>query len=880
MIFITLSSYSIFAQDIKFQGIVKDTLRENVPFVSVVASSSKTQNDILAFTNGDENGNYTLKIPPQNSQDSIWITFRHLSHVTKVISVKLESATLNVSLVPKPNKLDEVLVKTKKTLTVKGDIITYKVEGLKKAKDYTIEEVIDRIPGVSIGENGQIKYQNKPISHLYINGVDLLEGRYNIATRGIPANAVKDIEILKRHNHARIDKGVTESDDVAFNLKIKDNTSLIFGSAKGDVGLPLLTAKAEVTPIYIKDKLQDIASLKANNIGESLSSNGANLVNGNIDFSSIKLEDLNLLRAPNTSGFGLTQKFWLDNESVAITNDVLIKSKKEALFKVAVNYNSNNNQIERASNSIYFFGSDSTTVASKAQDNLDTKTYYSGLVYEVNKEELFLKNKLSINGETSDGISSIVQNTLPINYQYNDQKFSIDNALEVKTKIADNILNSGLLFQYVSSQENTGTLPSVFQENIPSTFEALQTQQDINVRQLNLAAYSNYTFDFGKAKWLFSQRLHFKSENLETDLEQRGETETTNLTFPFRSDFALHTFKSLTALSADYEWKRLKVTLKPELVFIDLNQEESLNSNLNRKSDYLFFQPKVNLAYRFNQSWTMGTDFAQDTNISRFSELFNGIILNNFSSLSRNPNQVNITKTLSSSTYFGYRNILKGFFFNNTTNVERRTSDFTFTTTINDDGLLAVDAIERPNRLTSFSNTTNLTKRFFQILSTELSYTYSARRAEQFFNEVLQNNRNTFHRTMLELDLDNNTWYGIKYIGNLNYGISKVDAFTTTNTFLKHAVELDFYTTEKSRINLSFESVYSSFSESDDTNTNTLFSASFYYKPHKKLFLRASLINIFNEDVFNSIFSSSNFITQSQFSLRPRQFTIGLNYSL
>ena len=133
---------------------------------------------------------------------------------------------------------------------------------------------------------------------------------------------------------------------------------------------------------------------------------------------------------------------------------------------------------------------------------------------------------------------------------------------------------------------------------------------------------------------------------------------------------------------------------------------------------------------------------------------------------------------------------------------------------------------------------------------------------------------------MLELDLDNNTWYGIKYIGNLNYGISKVDAFTTTNTFLKHAVELDFYTTEKSRINLSFESVYSSFSESDDTNTNTLFSASFYYKPHKKLFLRASLINIFNEDVFNSIFSSSNFITQSQFSLRPRQFTIGLNYSL
>jgi hypothetical protein len=862
------------------QGVVKDTLGVNISFVSVVVSLSKTQNDILAFTNGDENGNYNLKIPPQSTQDSIWITFRHLSHITKVINVKLQSQTLNVSLVPKQNKLNEVLVNAKKALTVKGDTITYTVDGLKKAKDYTIEEVIDRIPGVSISENGQIKYQNKPISHLYINGVDLLEGRYNIATRGIPADAVKDIEILKRHNHARIDKGVTESDDVAFNLKIKKDRSLVFGSAKGDVGLPLITAKAEITPIYIKDKLQDIASVKANNIGESLSSNGSNLVNGNADFRSIKLEDLNLLRPPNTSGFELTQKFWLDNESVALTNDVLIKTNKETLYKVGVNYNSNNNQIERASNSIYFFGNDSTTIAINTKDNLDTKTYYSGLVYEVNRNELFLKNKLSINGETSDGVSSIIQNTLPIDYQYNDQQLSIDNELDVKTKIADNILNSGLLFQYASTQENTATLPSVFQENIPSPFEPLQTQQAINARQFNLAAYSNYTFDVGKTKWLFSQRLHFKSENLETDLEQRGETETTNLTFPFRSDFTVHTFKSLTALSADYQWKRFKVTLKPELVFIDLDQEEGLNSNFNRKSDYLFFQPQVNMAYTFNQSWTMGTDFSQDTNISRFSELFNGIILNNFSSLSRNPNQVNVTKTLSGSTYFGYRNILKGFFFNNTSNLERRTSDFTFTTTISDDGLLAVDAIERPNRLTSFSNTTNLTKRFFQILSTELSYTYNATNAEQFFNGILQNNRNTFHRTMLELDLDNNTWYGIKYIGNLNYGISKVDAFKTTNTFLKHAVELDFYTTKKSRINLSFESVYSSFSESDISNTNTLFSASFYYKPHKKLFLRASLINIFNEDVFNSVFSSSNFTTQSQFSLRPRQFTIGLNYSL
>jgi hypothetical protein len=57
------------------------------------------------------------------------------------------------------------------------DTITYNVNGLKAKKDYTIEEVINRIPGVSISESGQIVF--KPISHLYINGLDLLEGGYS-----------------------------------------------------------------------------------------------------------------------------------------------------------------------------------------------------------------------------------------------------------------------------------------------------------------------------------------------------------------------------------------------------------------------------------------------------------------------------------------------------------------------------------------------------------------------------------------------------------------------------------------------------------------------------------------------------------------------------
>lgn len=880
LLLLVFTTHASVAQTYKLQGVAKDTLGLKIPYFSIVVTATKTQNDILAYTNADENANYSLTIQKQINQDSVWVTFRQLSHVTKTIGIKQIGQTLNVTLFPKENQLSEVLVNAKRTLTVKGDTITYNVDGIKKEKDYTIEEVIDRIPGVTISENGQIKYKDKSISHFYINGVDLLEGRYNIATRGIPADAVKDIEVLTKHNHARIDKGVTDSDDVAFNLKIKEDRSLIFGSAKGDIGAPLVTAKAEVTPIYIIDKLQDIASLKANNIGESLASYGTSLTNTNADFSEIELEELNILRAPNTSGFGLTQKYWLDNESVSLTNDLLIKTKKDVIFKVGANYNSNNDRIERASNNIFFFGNDSTIVDRKAVDNLETKNYYAGFVYEINRDKVFLKNKLTINGKTADGISSIVQNTIPIDYSYNNSNLSVTDALEFKTNVWGNILNSGLLLEYAHNKENTATLPAVFQQEIPSTFQPLQTQQTVNAERFNIAGFSTYKFDIGATDWLFKQRLNFKSENLETDLKQLRNAEATNLQFPFTSDYKLTTFESLTSLSADYKWKDFNFSLKPELVFIDLNQNEFLDTTLSRSDSYLFFQPDITIGYKFNQSWNVSSGISYNSRVSRFSELFNGLILTDFSSLSRNPDFVNVTRSLSSNFYFGYNNILKGFYFSNNTSIDRSTSDFTFVTSIDNDGLVEVNAVNRPNQLASFRNTTNLTKRFFQILNTELSYTYTNTKSEQFFNNILQNNTNSSHTTILEVDMDNNTWYGFKYTGNLTYGISKVDEFTNTNTFFKQALELDFYTSIKSRINLGFESVYSSFSESSRSNNNSLFNASFYYKPNKKLFLRASLINIFNEDVFNSIFSNSNVINQSQFALRPRQFTIGLNYSL
>ncbi len=160
-----------------------------------------------------------------------------------------------------------------------------------------------------------------------------------------------------------------------------------------------------------------------------------------------------------------------------------------------------------------------------------------------------------------------------------------------------------------------------------------------------------------------------------------------------------------------------------------------------------------------------------------------------------------------------------------------------------------------------------------------MNYTFNQVSANQIFNNVPQKTNSTNHSAGIEIDVNNNTWYGLTYQGIAKLGRTKSNGFNGSNTFLKHTVELDFYTSPKTRINLGMKSVFTTFSSGNTVNKNTLFNAEFYYKPHKKLSLRASFNNIFNEQFFTTVQSNANFISQSQFSLRPRQFTVGLNFS-
>lgn len=101
-------------------------------------------------------------------------------------SVPLDSVSfpLTVSLSEGAIQLKEVAVKADR-IREQGDTISYNVGSFAQQQDRSIGDVLRRMPGIDVAKSGKIQYQGEDINKFYIEGSDLLGGKYGVATNGI-----------------------------------------------------------------------------------------------------------------------------------------------------------------------------------------------------------------------------------------------------------------------------------------------------------------------------------------------------------------------------------------------------------------------------------------------------------------------------------------------------------------------------------------------------------------------------------------------------------------------------------------------------------------------------------------------------------------------
>ena len=172
-------------------------------------------------------------------------------------------------LTPKSISLKEVTVKTD-PLRQRGDTLSHNLASFLGKGDVTLEDGLKRLPGVDVAQSGAISYMGKPISQFNIEGLDMLGGKYNLATRNIPADYVTQVEIVRNHHSRRVEKDVP-SNEVSMNIRLSNKAKFKpFGQEEAGAGYmedgnDKLQALLGVTGMMFTGKFQTICSLKGGN---------------------------------------------------------------------------------------------------------------------------------------------------------------------------------------------------------------------------------------------------------------------------------------------------------------------------------------------------------------------------------------------------------------------------------------------------------------------------------------------------------------------------------------------------------------------------------------------------------------------------------------
>ena len=202
---------------IKLEGIVTDSLQIPLEAASLVAINKKTRN-LESYALTDINGKYKLNLN-KNTNYNIQVSYIGLRTLEDSISTKEISLLKDYNL-RSDIALQEVIVKM--PVIVRGDTLIYDADSFKNGTERKLEDIIDKLPGVEINEDGQIEVEGKVVNKLMVNGKDFFDGDTKIGTKNIPSNAVDKIQVLRNYAEVGQLSGVRNNqDNFAINIKLK-----------------------------------------------------------------------------------------------------------------------------------------------------------------------------------------------------------------------------------------------------------------------------------------------------------------------------------------------------------------------------------------------------------------------------------------------------------------------------------------------------------------------------------------------------------------------------------------------------------------------------------------------------------------------------------
>ena len=356
-----------------------------------------------ALTDGQGRFELGLKARP-SAGDSVKVSM--LGYATETVALPPHGKELYVEMRSQALNIKEVVVRAPK-VNLFGDTVEYNVQSFVEQQDKSISDVLKRMPGVEVRESGDIYYNGESVGNLYVEGMDLLGGRYSLLTKNLSAQDVKKVEIIEKHQPVRALKGITSGEKPAINLVLQDDArGKWVGSASlagGVTSDPQALWDGNLFLMRVGRKWNSVNNIKTNNTGTDLSGElrGMSIYDRSGSAGSDGFISVSTSEAPldaqrvrfNTSALANTSNTW------KLRNDWKLNASASYLFDRLESSN--------FSETTYYFEDGERTVEESEEAMTRRHNVQARIEAEANRDEYYFRNVLRAEGEFQDALQTM-----------------------------------------------------------------------------------------------------------------------------------------------------------------------------------------------------------------------------------------------------------------------------------------------------------------------------------------------------------------------------------------------------------------------------------------------------------------------------------------
>ena len=259
-----------FSQSVKFDGIVQDSIKKPLEMANVMAINSITKAmDSYGITN--DKGKFSLNLSP-NSTYLITISYIGFQSKNLTIVTQNENIVKTIELSSGDINLEGIEIVQEMPVSIKGDTIVYNADSFTSGTERKLEDVLKKLPGVTVNKDGEVEVEGKKVQKLMVDGKDFFDGDTKLGVKNIPADAIDKVQVLRNYNEIGALKGVENNQEsVAMNIKLKKGKkNFWFGDVSAGVGVGHFEQRHIINPklFYYSPKYSINIISNFNNIGE------------------------------------------------------------------------------------------------------------------------------------------------------------------------------------------------------------------------------------------------------------------------------------------------------------------------------------------------------------------------------------------------------------------------------------------------------------------------------------------------------------------------------------------------------------------------------------------------------------------------------------